>query len=232
MQRKKRNFTSNTLCPIGKTEEEYVTHALRDCPASQDVWKLLINPWYWPKFFRGNIVDWFNFNRNKEIGKLVNLNWIITSGEAVRKLWLRRNAFIFRNTECVAEDLYWAIIIAAREFEDSIGVFCFSNLNHREIRIEIPCSFPTEEQGALPFDRGQMEEHPAPKSRGSGSEKLILGGYLWNPVGSSLILMRLWVRMAWPQHVLAWYESRWVNGWLVSVWSLVWLIPSRLRSEV
>lgn len=53
----KRNLTSNPLCPIYRMEEESVLHALRDCPASKVVWKILIKLSNWSKFFSGNIIN-------------------------------------------------------------------------------------------------------------------------------------------------------------------------------
>lgn len=35
----------------------------------------------------------------------------------------------------MAGDLYWAIIIASREFEESLGILNFSNMNYREVNI-------------------------------------------------------------------------------------------------
>lgn len=58
-QRKKMNLTTDGLCPICRTEEETVTHVLRDCHASQKVWKMLVKPRFWPMFFKGNIVAGF-----------------------------------------------------------------------------------------------------------------------------------------------------------------------------
>lgn len=128
LQRKKRRFTSNA-----RLEEESVTHALRDCPASQEVWKLLIKSTYWPNFFSRNIIDWLTFNKNNDIGKFDHLNWRVVFAEAVRSLWLRRNTLIFKNSFYAAEELYWTIIIASREFEDSIKILSMSNLCSREV---------------------------------------------------------------------------------------------------
>lgn len=75
MQRRKMNFTFDALYLICRTEEESVTHPLRDCPASQEVWKMLIKPVYWSDFLKGNTVEWFTFNSKNEIGNLENLNW-------------------------------------------------------------------------------------------------------------------------------------------------------------
>lgn len=135
IQRRKKNFTSNAFCPICKVEEEPVTQTLRDCPACKDVWKMLIKPICWQIFFSGNIVEWFIFNSKREIGKIESINWKVTFGEAMRNLWLQRNAFIFKHQNCGASDLYWKTILAAREFADSRNVLSFSELVSSEIRI-------------------------------------------------------------------------------------------------
>lgn len=134
-QRKKMTLISELLCPICRTEES-VIHALRDCPASKDAWKLLIKPTFWPKFFYRDTIDQFTFNSRRELGKIESINWKITFVEVVRRLWLRRNAFIFRHEQCTTWNTYWNIIQAAREFENAMGMLRFSNLVWREISIK------------------------------------------------------------------------------------------------
>lgn len=82
------NPSTDPLCPICKAFEESIIHALRDCPANVDVWKMLVNPKHWPKFFSGNIIDWLNFNSSREIGKANYTGWKLTFGEGVRRNWL------------------------------------------------------------------------------------------------------------------------------------------------
>lgn len=58
----------------------------------QDLWKMLVKPRYWPDFFQGETIDWFLFNSKRAVGKVENINWKTIFGEAVRRIWLRRNA--------------------------------------------------------------------------------------------------------------------------------------------
>lgn len=111
-------------------------HALRDCPANKDVWKMLIYAKYWPTFFSGNIIDWIIFNSKREIGRLNNTNWKLTFGEAIWKIWLRRDAWIFRQEKCEVANLYWKIILAVKDFEESMEVLKFSNTSKREITVK------------------------------------------------------------------------------------------------
>lgn len=90
---------------------------------------MLIKPGYWTEFFRGDTTYWFRYNHRREIGKLENLNWKLTFDEAIRRIWLRRNAWIFNKVECDLARLYWSIIIAAREFENSSEVLKFSGMS-------------------------------------------------------------------------------------------------------
>lgn len=85
VQRVKRNITLDPLCPICIMEDETTLHALRDCQANKEVWKLLINPAHWAKFFSGDINNWFSFNSSRELGKIKNINWKITFAEAVQR---------------------------------------------------------------------------------------------------------------------------------------------------
>lgn len=94
---------------------------------------MLIQAKYWPTFFCGNFFEWIIFNSKKEIGKLNNSNWKLTFEEAIRRIWLRRNALIFRQEECDTANLYWRIINVVRGFEDSTEVLKFSNTTGREI---------------------------------------------------------------------------------------------------
>lgn len=142
VQRKKRDLTSNPLCSICRVEDESVIHVLRDCPASKDVWKMLVHPSHWSNFFKGDIIDWFLFNSKREIRKLHTINWKLTFGEAVRRLWLRRNSFIFKNKMCRTEDVFWSIILATKEYEDSMSVLEFSNSFYREVNV---CWLPPAE---------------------------------------------------------------------------------------
>lgn len=135
LQRKKRNFTSNSLCGLCRNAEEIVIHALRDCPATKDMWKMLVNPSHWSKFFKGDIIEWFYFNSRREIGKMGNLNWKLTFGEAIRRIWLKRNAWIFRNEACDTTNLFWSIITTAKEYDRSSNALKFTDLVGQEIHI-------------------------------------------------------------------------------------------------
>lgn len=91
-QRERRKFIIDPLCDCCKAADETVLHVLRDCPTVQDLWKMLIKPRFWTEFFNGDIVNWFQFNNKRDIGKIDSLNWKLTFGEAIRKIWFRRNA--------------------------------------------------------------------------------------------------------------------------------------------
>lgn len=91
-QRKIRKFTNDSSCERCNSSEETVIQAIRDCPLIKDLWRMLIKPGHWSSFFRGDLVDWFGFNHSKAIGKLENLNWQLTFGEAILRIWLNRNA--------------------------------------------------------------------------------------------------------------------------------------------
>lgn len=109
-------------------------HALRDFLVVRDIWKMLVNSKYWPEFFKGDIIEWLMFNNGKEIGKLDGLSWRITFGEAIRRIWLRRNAWIFRNEMCDVSNLYWNIIVATKHFEESLTSLELSGMtNNRRI---------------------------------------------------------------------------------------------------
>lgn len=87
-------LTSYPLCPICRTLEEIVIYALRHCPAIKDLWKILIKSNHWPRFLVEILYS------KKEIGKIEGLNWKLIFGEAVRRIWLRHNAFIYRDEAC------------------------------------------------------------------------------------------------------------------------------------
>lgn len=91
VQRKKRKLTSDALCPSCRAEDESTIHAICDCFACKDLWKMLVKPVYWQNFFSGNTIEWFTYNYKKDIRKLEDLNWRVTFGEAVRRIWLCRN---------------------------------------------------------------------------------------------------------------------------------------------
>lgn len=122
---------------------------------NQDVWEMLVKPSYWSEFFSGNITNWIMFNGRKEIGKLDNLNWKLTFGEAVQRIWLRRNSFILRNTNCDTGNLFWGIITAVKEFDDSIKALSFSNTICREIAVS--WSPPTVGWIKCNIDRANLE---------------------------------------------------------------------------
>lgn len=86
LKRRKRNLTIDSLYPICRMEDESVMHAVSDCPSSKNVWKTLIQPAYWDTFFRGDTVEWIIYNSKREIGKINDINWKLTFGEAVRRL--------------------------------------------------------------------------------------------------------------------------------------------------
>lgn len=69
------------------------------------------------------------------MGKIESINCKVIFGEAVRRIWLIRNAFIFRNAPCATENLYWSIIVAAREFETSMDILSYSDRVCRELHI-------------------------------------------------------------------------------------------------
>lgn len=108
---------------------------LKDCPDIRDVWKMFIQPKHWPIFFSGNFTDWILFNSKNEIGKLNNSNWKLTFGEATRRIWLKRNAWIFWQEEFDVANLYWRIILAVREFKENVETLHFSNTSRREIQV-------------------------------------------------------------------------------------------------
>lgn len=108
-------------------------HVLRDCPITRDLWIMLIKPNFWLEFFRGDFTDWLLFNTKRNIGKLDNPNWQLTFWEAIRRLWLRRNNWIFRNEEYDIANLFWSIIMSAKELEDSLEALRFSGLVRREM---------------------------------------------------------------------------------------------------
>lgn len=105
-QRAKRKLTSDSTCGCCGITEESVIHALRDCPVIKDTWKMLVKSKFWPDFFRGDTIEWFLLNNRKDMGKLENSNWRVIFEEAVRRIWLRRNAWVFRNQNCDASNLY------------------------------------------------------------------------------------------------------------------------------
>lgn len=111
-------------------------HALRDCSANKDVWKKLVKPNHRSDFFNGNTIDWIMFNSKKEIGKMESMSWKITFGEAVRRIWLRRNAFILKNKACDSVNLYRSIIIAVKQFEDSMEALSYSNSVSKEVTVK------------------------------------------------------------------------------------------------
>lgn len=96
---------------------------------------MLIKPACWANFFRGDTFEWIIYNSKREIGKISSINRKLNFGEAVHRLWLRRNAYIFRNENCNTSNTFWSIILAARDFEESMGALAFSNSICREITI-------------------------------------------------------------------------------------------------
>lgn len=96
---------------------------------------MLVQAKFWNNFFSGNFVEWFIFNSKKEMGKLNNSSWKLTFDEAIRRIWLRRNAWIFKQEVCDSANLYWKIILAVKDFEDSTEVLNFSNATGREITV-------------------------------------------------------------------------------------------------
>lgn len=134
-QRVKQNFTNDPICDCCRSVEESVIHALRDCLVVKDLWKMLVKPIYWPGFFRGETLAWFAFNSCREMGKFENLNWKVTFGETIRRIWLRRNALIFKAINCDIANLFWSIVAATKDFEESRGILKFSGLAFREIQI-------------------------------------------------------------------------------------------------
>lgn len=96
---------------------------------------MLVTSKHWHKFFSGDTIEWINYNSKREVGKAINTSWKLIFGEAVRKFWFQRNAYIFRNEECDAANLYWNIMLSVHQFEESMNVLKFSSSTSKEISI-------------------------------------------------------------------------------------------------
>lgn len=112
-----------------------MTHALRDCLTIKDLWKMLVNLIFWAEFFRGDITEWFIFNSKREVSKLHSPNWKLAFREAVCRIWLNRNNWVFRNEDGDIANFYWNIIVAAKEFEENSKTLIFSDLVRNEASI-------------------------------------------------------------------------------------------------
>lgn len=133
-QRVKRNFTMDPLCDFCRSSEETIIHVLSDCLVVQDLWKMLVKPRCWRDFFFwGEFMEWLMYNSRRELGKFDNLSWKLTFGEAIRRIWLNRNAWVFNRKQCDIANLYWSILVASKDFENNREVLNFSNLAYKEI---------------------------------------------------------------------------------------------------
>lgn len=136
------------------------------------------------------------------MGKIESLNWKLTFGEAIRRIWLRRNVWVFNGNCCDVANLYWTIIAASKDFEDSMVLLNFSSLTTRETRIKW-----------IPPDPGWMKCNVDGACRRDGSEAGCGGvlrdssgnwifGFLLNLGGMDNLSAKLWG--IWQGLVLIW----------------------------
>lgn len=99
-------------------ENEDISHALRDCLATKDVWKLLVPNDQQNKFFSDPFQIWFSTNLcylvcSQEHGVM----WASLFGLIIWRIWKNRNLFIFQYISWPSIDNIRAFLSWARQFE-------------------------------------------------------------------------------------------------------------------
>ncbi|XP_040987746.1 uncharacterized protein LOC121235462 [Juglans microcarpa x Juglans regia] len=86
----KRKVVELALCPICSREVESVTHSLWSCATSSDIWAESVSPIKkWPSYELDFYPLWGRLVKNLNQGELEKVAAIM------RKIWLRRNKFVF-----------------------------------------------------------------------------------------------------------------------------------------
>lgn len=89
----RKKIVDNHLCPICERHEESVMHANWSCPSASDVWAKSSSPVHKGVTFEENFLELWEKLKGK-FKRVAEREWIATT---MRRIWLRRNTFIFEN---------------------------------------------------------------------------------------------------------------------------------------
>ncbi|KAG4133043.1 hypothetical protein ERO13_D08G070733v2, partial [Gossypium hirsutum] len=76
---------------------EDILHALKDCPTTKDIWKLIVPATRWSQFFSGSLLEWIRTNLETH-GQITRheVLWPTLFGIILWRLWKNRNLFVFQ----------------------------------------------------------------------------------------------------------------------------------------
>ncbi|KAK4252788.1 hypothetical protein QN277_014330 [Acacia crassicarpa] len=120
-ERRSKWSSSSPFCQHCHTCVESTIHILRDCIYASNMWRALIQPRYYFRFFASSMTDWFILNFSKDIGRNQGATWNILFGVGIWRLWNWRNDMVF-NSHFVKPRDSAAIILYSWHFFAPIGV--------------------------------------------------------------------------------------------------------------
>ncbi|XP_050216415.1 uncharacterized protein LOC126667478 [Mercurialis annua] len=95
-ERGRRHMTDETSCMICGYHTEDRDHVLRHCIFAREVWRKLIPPVLFNRFFTADFDVWFFDNLQSNLSTETS-NWITTFGITCWNLWTHRNNLVFKN---------------------------------------------------------------------------------------------------------------------------------------
>ncbi|XP_040988973.1 uncharacterized protein LOC121236596 [Juglans microcarpa x Juglans regia] len=110
----KRKITIDKRCPICNVEEETLIHVLWECPATNDLWG---NDASFVKKWTRSEVDFLKLW--EQLRCKLNKNQLEEVAVMLRKLWLRRNEWIFAKRWDCPRNSFIAMRAALQEFQEA-----------------------------------------------------------------------------------------------------------------
>ena len=93
--RYRRHLTANRFCDHCGTEEETLTHALRDCPKARKIWEVFVKAENRELFFSQNWYAWLVSNLSTRTRNTDQEDWPLEFGIALWYIWKERCNRVF-----------------------------------------------------------------------------------------------------------------------------------------
>ncbi|KAK9005282.1 hypothetical protein V6N11_042725 [Hibiscus sabdariffa] len=92
------HLSISATCVVCNVSDETVTHVLRDCCVTRQLWQQLLPPALAQHFFSMNLQAWLSCNlMSTFLHPVWNLSWNLLSASLIWQFWKRRNDIIFGN---------------------------------------------------------------------------------------------------------------------------------------
>lgn len=86
-ERRRRHLKAHSTCQRCHEADKTEIHALRDCPATRQIWSSIVHPHMKQNFFSQDLEDWILSNIDSKTICFSDISWSLLFGFTVWKCW-------------------------------------------------------------------------------------------------------------------------------------------------